>query len=524
MRGTLLFAGLLCTSQLLAAQDVAKGTVYNDLNGNRKLDKNEKGIAGVSVTNGTQVVQTDSRGGYQLPLGNDNIVFVSKPAGYDLPLDDKKQPQFYYIHKPAGSPALKYAGVSPTGKVPETIDFPLYAAKEQKDFTALVFGDPQAYTLEEMDFFKKGIVEEAKLNKGPVFGLSLGDLVGDDLSLHKPYIKTIAELGIPWFNVMGNHDMNYDVSADSLSDEGFEAAFGPNNYSFNYGDVHFVVLDDILYPNPRTGKGYLGGFRNDQLEWIANDLKFVPKDKLIVLAFHIPLYHEQSDVFRNEDRQRLFDLLEPFPNTLSLSAHTHYQTQLFYKAEDGWKQAKPHHEYNVGTTSGDWYSGTFNKQGVPGSTMRDGTPKGYMFLNIKGNKYDFDYKVAGEKPEYQINLFGTDVVARKYVSRHPVYANFFIGRKDDLVEYRINGGAWKPMNYTSDIDPHYTMNLYQYDSAKSLQEGRRPSDPVRSSHLWRVNLPKLDVGTHTLEVRATDMFGRKHSQQKQIQVVEIKPE
>lgn len=371
-----------------------------------------------------------------------------------------------------------------------------------------------------MEYFRKGIVAEAKLKKGPVFGLSLGDLVGDDLSLHQPYLNAIAELGLPWFNVMGNHDMNFDVTTDSLSDESFEAAFGPNNYSFNYGNAHFIVLDDILYPNPRTGKGYLGGFRKDQLDWIENDLKLVPKDRLIVLAFHIPLYHENSDVFRNEDRQRLFDLLQPYPNTLSLSAHTHYQTQLFYKAEDGWKQSKPHHEYNVGTTSGDWYSGNFNKQGVPSSTMRDGTPKGYMFLNIKGNQYSFDYKVAGEQPDYQIRLFGTGVVAKKYLSRHPLYANFFIGSKDDLVEYRVNGGEWKAMKYTTDIDPHYTANLYQYDGATSLQEGRRPSDPVKSSHLWRVNLPKLDVGNHTVEVRATDMFGRKYLQQKTIQVVE----
>ena len=76
------------------------------------------------------------------------------------------------------------------------------------------------------------------------------------------------------------------------------------------------------------------------------------------------------------------------------------------------------------------------------------------------------------------------------------------------------------MMYTTDIDPHYTANLYQYDGATSLEEGRRPSDPVKSSHLWRANLPKLDVGNHSVEVRATDMFGRKHLQQKTIQVIE----
>jgi 3',5'-cyclic AMP phosphodiesterase CpdA len=523
MKKSLLFIILICVMTTAGAQDLAKGTIFNDINKNNKLDKAEKGIAGVSVSNGIQVVQTDKQGKYQLPVGKDNIIFISKPANYVLPLNDLQQPRFYHIHKPAGSPRGKYAGVEATGKLPEQIDFPLIATTANPAFTALIFGDPQAYNMEEMDYFKKGIVSEAKLNKSPEFGLSLGDLVGDDLTLHKSYIDVIAELNLPWYNVMGNHDMNYDVQADSLSDESFEAAFGPNNYSFNYGDAHFIVLDDILYPNPRTGNGYLGGFRKDQLEYVENDLKLVPKDKLIVLAFHIPLFHENSDIFRNEDRQRLFDLLAPFPNTLSLSAHTHYQTQLYYKAEDGWKQAKPHHEYNVGTTSGDWYSGTFNKQGVPSSTMRDGTPKGYMFLKINGNKYEFDYKVAGEKPEYQIMLFGTGVVAKKYVSRHPIYANFFIGRKEDVVEYRLNGGEWKKMKYAPEIDPNYTANLYKYDGAITLQDGRRPSDPVASTHLWRFNLPKLDTGSHLIEVRATDMFGRQHTQTKTLQVVENTP-
>ena len=44
--------------------------------------------------------------------------------------------------------------------------------------------------------------------------------------------------------------MNYDVQADSLSDETFESYFGPASYSFNYGKVHFIVLDDIRYPIP----------------------------------------------------------------------------------------------------------------------------------------------------------------------------------------------------------------------------------------------------------------------------------
>jgi hypothetical protein len=62
-----------------------------------------------------------------------------------------------------------------------------------------------------------------------------------------------------------------------------------------------------------------------------------------------------------------------------LCLRIHFQRQYFYGQKDGWKQEKPHHEYNVGTTSGDWYSGELNEKGIPVSTMRDGTPKGMPF-------------------------------------------------------------------------------------------------------------------------------------------------
>src|SRR5690606_18353267 len=213
-----------------------------------------------------------------------------------------------------------------------------------------------------------------------------GDLVGDNLDLHPPYIEALSEVGLPFYNVIGNHDLNFDVTDDKLSDETFELNFGPANYSFNYGNAHFIILDDVLYPHPLHGRGYWGGFRKDQLDFVENNLKFVPKDKLIVLAFHIPLLHHNENVFRNADRQRLFDLLKEYSNTLSLSAHTHLQRHNFYGKEDGWHQEKPHHEYNVGPTSGDWYSGELDSLGIPYSTMRDGTPKGYAFLNIHNNQ------------------------------------------------------------------------------------------------------------------------------------------
>lgn len=519
MKNIFAVAAALSLSYSLSAQEFAKGIVFNDINKNGIIDKKEVGLPNVSVSNGIDVVQTDAKGQYKLPVNKDNIIFVIKPANYALPIDTNHQPQFYYTHKPEGSPQLTYKGVSPTGKLPKEINFGLTSQKESTDFSAFIFGDPQAYDMVEMDYFKRGIIDRIANKDAAVFGISLGDLVGNDLSLHRAYKSTIALMGLPWFNVIGNHDLNFDTKEDIYSDEAFEASFGPATYSFNYGNAHFLVIDDIIYPNPDTGKGYKGGLRKDQLDFIANDLKYVPKDKLIVLAFHIPLAHDDSSVFRTADRDRLFDILSEFPHTLSLSAHTHFQQQNFFGAKEGWKQAKPHHEYNVGTTSGDWYSGELDENGIPVSTMRDGTPKGYAILNIKNNEYSFDYKVVGKDANYQIALYGPSVIDQKYAQRYPVYANFFIGKKGDQVLYRINEGKWKEMEQVGEIDPSFDHAVQQFDLATAYKEGRRPSDGTVSTHLWKFKLPKLKEGNYKVEVKAIDMFNRTHTAIKEIQVV-----
>ena len=506
----ILFFLSLMFSFSLGAQSIAKGYVFEDSNSNGKKDPGEKVLPNVAVTNGIEVILSDEAGLYKLPVEQDNIIAVIKPSNYKVAISEDNLPQFFYIHKPLGSPQLKFNGVDPTGKLPQFVDFGLIPSYENENFSALIFGDPQPYTQEEVDFFEKGIISDLKNTEEIPFGLSLGDLVGNDLDLFKPYILAMKKLGIPWYNVLGNHDLNFDVQTDEMSDETFEANFGPANYAFNYGKVHFIVLDNILYPDPRDNKGYWGGLRKDQLKFIENDLKAVPKDHLIVLAFHIPISEPGAgDNFRDEDRERLFELLKGFPYTLSLSAHTHLQRQDFFTKEDGWKNEKPHHHYNVGTTSGDWYSGILDENNIPVSTMRDGTPKGYAYINFEGNQYTIDYKVAGKPKDYRMEIFAPKVVAKGRKTKAGIYVNYFMGSNKDSVFYRVNKGEWKLMNMEKEYDPSYVKQIFDWDLSEELRPGRRSSNAVISTHLWRGSIPtNLEAGEHQIEVKVIDMFGR----------------
>ena len=337
----------------------AVGVVFDDRNGNQQREPNEPGIAGVRVSNGRDIVSTDRSGRYGLPVDDDAIIFVIKPSGWMTPIDEHNLPRFYYRHKPAGSPPLRYAGVSPTGPLPKSINFPLYRRSKAKRFKAVFFGDPQPYSKQEVYFFAHDIVEEL-VGVEAAFGISLGDLVGDDLSLFEPLNEVVGHIGIPWYNVLGNHDMNYDAADDEHSDESFERVYGPPCYAFEYGDVHFIVLDDVAWSGAgenNRGK-YHGEIGAKQLEFIRNDLATTPRERLVVMMMHIPLASVQ-------DRSALFALLADRPHTLSIAAHHHVQNHEFYGKNEGWSGHGHHHHFVNVTTSGSWCKGALDEEGIP---------------------------------------------------------------------------------------------------------------------------------------------------------------
>ena len=73
---------------LLSAEEFAKGVVFEDLNGNEVRDSGEKGIPGIGVSDGSNIVETDAKGHWRLPVAEDVIYFVLKPSGGMVPLKE----------------------------------------------------------------------------------------------------------------------------------------------------------------------------------------------------------------------------------------------------------------------------------------------------------------------------------------------------------------------------------------------------------------------------------------------------
>ena len=94
------------------------GLVFEHKDGTGKPGPGNPGLAGVLVSNGKDIAVTDADGRYTLPLPEEAVIFVIKPAGFMPPVDPATNlPRFYRLHQPGGSPAslnLTFAGVPPT--------------------------------------------------------------------------------------------------------------------------------------------------------------------------------------------------------------------------------------------------------------------------------------------------------------------------------------------------------------------------------------------------------------------------
>lgn len=371
----------------------------------------------------------------------------------------------------------------------------------------LVFGDPQVKSAADVDYYQRDIVEPL-IGMPAALGIVLGDLVDDAPALFPAVKAGTRRIAIPWLFAPGNHDVDADARSDADSLTRFQRDIGADTQARETALANIVVLDDVIV-QPGQQPAYIGGLREDQFAFLERWLPTLSKDKLLVVAMHIPLFRRDSaDSYRAQDRTRLYALLAPFPHVLVLSAHTHVQQQYAHTARDGWHGPKPLHEYNVGAACGAFWSGVRDAAGIPAATMADGTPNGYAVLTVKmGGAYALAWHNARDPDDIQIGLHAPKVLRRGAYPAWGVYANVYMGDADTRVEYRIDDGAWKPMRSVLQPDPALLAENVRDDEADALRGYDRSPEAKASPHLWRGALPTdLAEGEHVIEVRAFDRW------------------
>ena len=345
----------------------------------------------------------------------------------------------------------------------------------------------------EMERFHRESVPDlirsvAELGDIPVAGISCGDIMFDDLSLYPRYERGIVQTGVPFFQCIGNHDLDFEGGTDEASTTTFSGRYGPRYYSFDRGEVHYVVLDDVLW----HGSGYIGYLGYEQLHWLEADLARVEPGSTVLVATHIPVRGSRflRDGERSpgasvsiNNREVLYRLLEPFDAHV-VAGHTHENDHIW---EDGV------HEHVSGTVCGAWWSGDI---------CGDGTPNGYSVYEAYGSELRWRYKATGAPAEHQMRLYarGSDPLAPE-----EIVANVWDADEGWVVTWFEGGDRRGTMARRTGIDPRSRME----HTGSDLPEHRPWVDPYPTRHLYYA---PVDEAHGDITVEAVDRFGRRYTE------------
>ena len=373
-------------------------------------DSNGNPIEGVAVSDGYSVVTTDNEGRYMMNVSTDAwYIYVTVPAAYALDVDERNVPCFYQKYSPK---QYKY----------DFVLTPLAGGAEQK-FALFAVTDIHLGTLcnkrDCKGTFENKVVphingERDKLvAQGiPSYGINLGDYISsmggtvDDTAFRGDVLLGYKVSKVPFLTVMGNHDHNHFITSKPLvTDERNSTAnikaqrehedmFGPANFSFDRGDVHIVGMRNTLFPNPKSYWDLIYGYTPEQVEWLRQDLALVPKDKLILLCIHVPMFNYDNGRDGYENVGEVRKLLNEFDKVYILSGHTHYQRNIRHTTFNGAYKGSKIIEHNIAPVSGSAWNNVI---------AGDGTPAGYKIYHFDGANMTSDFYVSYNEGENGIN-------------------------------------------------------------------------------------------------------------------------
>lgn len=500
-----------------------KGVVYCD----------GAGIPGVVVSDGYEVTTTDNNGIYYLAsLKKNNYVFISVPGNYEV-ANINNAPQFF----------KRLAG----GSGVEQKDFSLTRVNNTKHAVITMADMHLANRNDDLAQFSSGFLSDAnstisKLQAAgiKVYGLTLGDMSWDaywyENSYALPeYLTQMFKINCTVFNTMGNHDNDPYSANDWLAQDKFKNIICPNYYSFNLGNVHYIVLDNVEYINTGGSQGVIGA-RNyndaivaDQMAWLKKDLATVSdKSTPVVIAMHVPLYRnptldgaggEVNSLSLNTGSE-MMTALQGFSKVHVLTGHTHIN----YSVE----ASAAIMEHNTAAVCATWW--WTGKSGYAGNHIcTDGSPGGYGVWEIDGTDLKWYYKSIGYEKNYQFRSYdlnkvlitaanfapnSTDAALADYAgvyaspnNKNEVLINVWGYESKWKVEVKESGNPLTVKRVYA-MDP---LHIISYE-AKRLNAGAAPTSSFvtgNTAHLFKVTASNP---TSTLEITVTDRFGNVYSE------------
>lgn len=359
-----------------------------------------KGIEGVPVTDGYKFTVTDRHGVYQMTASPKcRNVYYSLPSGYKVSLDGKSGLPLFY--------STSTIDVNGTNRNDFTLE---KLAGEEKNFAYVAVGDPQCKTESDVNRFRTETIPDMKeylagwqRKVGNVYVMNMGDIVFDTPEMWdemKDVMSgfTVDGTTVPVFNIVGNHDHDGHQSDDYSALKNYVDRLGPVDYSFDRGDVHFVVMDNVVVTktNGKSWREYHGGITDEQFEWLKQDLALVKdkENKMIVFCTHIPVREASARFIEHHDD--LLQLLTDFHEAHIMVGHTHYPQNWIHE-NFVTKGGTPVYEHVHGAACGAWWCCNMNTNGAP---------NGYSVYEIEGNTMkDWIAKGTGFPEDFQMRVF-----------------------------------------------------------------------------------------------------------------------
>lgn len=546
----LLLAGVWSCSSSTAEPDAPneepgdiniRGIIYDD---------NAVPMADVVVSDGFQCVKTGADGRFSMESDLSKVKFVSvvQPSGYQAPVESGL-PRFW-----------KMLGKGDAQKINGVYQLRFTLSKVKTDperFTMVIAGDPQPraasatwdnfayHSLDCCSDLWKDVGEYTSTISGrPVYGMMLGDIVHENMSLYENYCKSIAQLDFPFYNVIGNHDNDPNAADDDAGAAYFESYLGPRNYSFNAGKFHVVVIDNLIMRKNSSGqlKDYDQGLTDDIWKWMQNDLSYVDYSTPLIICSHSPMFmvaagsdRSQASTTRHGADYSL--LLSKYKKVYAWAGHVHNTFNYVYDASSKLPNVEVHTVSRV--TGALWINEWL---------CEDGTPRGYVVAEADGENLSWKFKPvayqsyapAGEVPSYTLRdfTFNADGVALRngkrldesyQVRAYPrgtyddnyVYANVFMYDEawGNVTFTSQKSGTSVPMQKVTEKSRRYDAAYKEvFDFYKAgpvlgassdfvlFDKSGNVTNPV--SHLFRCySAEESDSGTVTVK----DRFGNEYS-------------
>ncbi len=149
-----------------------------------------------------------------------------------------------------------------------------------------------------------------------------------------------------------------------------------------------------------------------------------------------------------------------------------------------------------------------------------------VIVTFDGPKYNVEFHAARRPAEHQMNIYTPEEVAAEAVPTTDVVVNVFAGSDREKVEYRLGeSGEWRAMEQVRAADPYFVA-MKKLEEGPTPPPGRKLPAAHKSTHMWRAKLADgvpPAPGTYLVHVRATDMFGKTHADQRAIRIIEAAP-